>query len=84
MRSEFGLYYYPVYIGFAVGAAYQYGLLSVMVNIVFAKFDDIPVYSFDWALFAVCFALFVVAYEALTAAYVFVVGRTSVKKVMSE
>lgn len=82
--SVLGLYHIPAYIGFAVGAAYQYGLLNVMVNIVFAKFDDIPVYSFDWALFAVCFALFVVAYEALTAAYVFVVGRTSVKKVMSE
>ena len=79
-----GLYRIPAYIGFAVGSAYQYGLLSVMVNIVFSSFDDVPTFSFDWKVFGICLAAFVVAYEALTLIYTLVIGKTNIKSVMLE
>lgn len=79
-----GLYHIPAFIGFIVGSAYQYGILVVMVNIVFASFEGVPTYSFDWAAFGICFAIFIVAYELLNLAYAFAIGRTSIKSVMSE
>ncbi len=79
-----GPYHMPAVIGFAVGSAYQYGILYIMVNMVFAGFDNVTVYSFDWAMFGICFAVFVVAYEAINLIYTVLIGRTSVKSVMSE
>ncbi len=78
------LYHIPAFIGFAIGSAYQYGILVVMVNIVFASFESVPTYSFDWATFGMCLAVFAVAYELLNLVYMFVIGRTSVKEVMGE
>lgn len=79
-----GLYHIPACIGFAVGAVYQYGLLNIMINIVFASFDDVPHYSFDWAAFGICLAVFIVAYEGLNLLYTYLIGKTPVKSVMSE
>ncbi|MDE6374026.1 MAG: ABC transporter permease, partial [Clostridia bacterium] len=79
-----GLYSIPAFVGFAVGAVYQYGLLNIMVNIVFKSFDDVPHYSFDWVAFAICLAVFIVAYGALNFAYALVIGRTPIKSVMSD
>lgn len=79
-----GLYHIPACIGFAVGSVYQYGLLNIMINIVFASFDDVPHYSFDWAAFGICLAVFIVAYEGLNLLYTYLIGKTPVKSVMSE
>lgn len=79
-----GLYRIPAYIGFAVGSVYQWGILNVMVNFVFKDLGDVPVYSFDWATFGICIAVFFAAYELLNLAYTFVIGRKTVKSVMSE
>lgn len=79
-----GLYCVPATIGFAVGSVYQYGLLNIMVNIVFKSFDDVPHYSFDWVAFAVCLAAFIVAYSALNLVYVAVIAKTPVKSVMGD
>ncbi len=79
-----GLYHIPALIGFIIGSAYQYGILVVMVNIVFASFEGVPTYSFDWAAFGICFAIFIVVYELLNLAYAFAISRTSIKSVMSE
>lgn len=79
-----GLYCIPAFIGFATGSVYQYGLLNIMINIVFKSFDDVPHYSFDWTAFAICLAAFIVAYAALNFAYVLAIGKTPVKSVMSE
>lgn len=79
-----GLYRIPAYIGFAVGTVYQWGLLNIMINLVFASFDDVPAFSFDWVSFAICLAVFIVAYELLNLAYTYVIGKTPVKSVMSE
>lgn len=79
-----GLYHIPAAIGFAIGCAYQWGLLNIMVNVVFKPLGDVPAYSFDWTAFAVCLAVFIVAYEALNLFFVCRIGKTSVKAIMSE
>lgn len=79
-----GLYRIPAYIGFAVGSAYQYGLLAVMINVVFTGVDNVPAYSFDWKVFGICLAAFAVVYELLTLIYTLLIGRTNIKSVMLE
>ncbi|MGN0805655.1 MAG: FtsX-like permease family protein [Candidatus Coproplasma sp.] len=79
-----GLYHIPALIGFAIGSVYQYGILVVMVNIVFASFDGVPAYSFDWKTFAICLAVFIVVYELINLAYALMISKTSIKAVMSE
>ncbi|MGN1060263.1 MAG: FtsX-like permease family protein [Candidatus Coproplasma sp.] len=79
-----GLYHIPAFIGFAIGSAYQYGILVVMVNIVFATFDGVPRYSFNWEMFGICLAVFIVVYELFNLAYSIIISKTSIKAVMSE
>lgn len=79
-----GLYHIPAFIGFAIGSAYQYGILVVMVNIVFSSFDNVPAYSFDWKTFGICLAIFIVVYEFINLAYSLIISKTSIKAVMSE
>ncbi|MDE7083999.1 MAG: ABC transporter permease, partial [Clostridia bacterium] len=79
-----GLYHIPAVIGFAVGCVYQWGVLSVMINIVFSSVEGTVHYAFDWKAFGICLAVFVVAYEALNLFYVYRIGKTPVKTIMSE
>lgn len=79
-----GLYAIPAFIGFAIGSIYQFALLNIMVNIVFASLGDVPAYSFDWVAFAICLAIFIVAYALLNAVYTVIIGKTPLKSVMSE
>lgn len=79
-----GLYHIPAIIGFAIGSAYQWGVLNVMINIVFSSVEGTAHYAFDWKAFGICMAVFVAAYEALNVFYVFRIGKTSVKSIMSE
>lgn len=40
--------YRPIsYLGFAIGTVYQYGLLRLMVSVVFSDIENVPEYSFD-------------------------------------
>ncbi len=79
-----GMYHIPACIGFALGCVYQYVLLVIMVNVVFASFDNVPEYSFDWRAFAVCLTAFIVLYEMLNLIYVYVISKSSIKSVMTE
>ena len=79
-----GFYHIPSYIGFALGSVYQWGLLNVMVNVVFRNYDNIPTYDFDWAVFGICLAGYFVAYELLNFVYSILIQRTSLKSVMGE
>ena len=79
-----GLYHIPSYIGFAIGSIYQWGLLNVMVNVVFADFENITVYKFNWTVFALCLAGYLIAYELLNFVYTAIIQRTSLKVVMGE
>lgn len=77
--------YVPVAIlGFAVGTVYQYGLLSFMVKIVFKDVGEVPDYSFDFGLFFITLAAFIVCYTLFMAVYSVKISKISVKEVMLE
>ncbi len=79
-----GLYHIPAVIGFAIGSVYQWGVLNVMINIVFSSVEGTKHYAFDWTAFGICLTVFVVAYEALNLFFVQRIAKTPVKSIMSE
>ena len=77
--------YRPIsYIGFAVGTVYQYGLLRLMVSVVFADIGNVPEYSFDFKALIVTPVMFVITYELVMYLYSRNIKRLSVKSVMLE
>ena len=77
--------YRPVsHIGFAIGTVYQYGLLRLMVSVVFADIGNVPEYNFDFKAFIITLILFVVTYELVMYLYSQSIKRLSVKSVMLE
>ena len=77
--------YRPIsYVGFAVGTAYQYGLLRLMMSVVFADVESVPEYSFDFKALIVTLILFVLVYEFAMYLYSRSIKRLSVKSIMLE
>ncbi len=77
--------YRPIsYIGFAIGTAYQYGLLRLMVSVVFADIGNVPKYDFDLKAFFITLIAFVFTYELATYLYSRGIKRIPVKSIMSE
>ena len=77
--------YRPIsYIGFAIGTAYQYGLLKLMVSVVFAGLDNVPDYKFDIKGFFITLIMFVIIYELVMYLYSLSLKRLSIKSIMSE
>lgn len=72
------------YLGFAIGSVYQWGLLKIMVTIVFADVDIVPEYNFDFVVFGITLACFIVVYELIMLAYTYKIKKTPVKTVMTE
>ncbi len=72
------------YIGFAVGTAYQYGLLKMMVSIVFKDVEGVPEYGFDLPVMLVSLACFIAAYELVIRCYSERMKRISIKEIMLE
>lgn len=84
MLSVFGGFIPFALLGFAVGTLYQYGLLSLMVNLIFKDVASVPQYSFDVKVFFITLAAFIVTYVGITAVYVYKLNKVSVREVMSE
>ncbi len=82
--SVFGGFIPFAFVGFVVGTVYQYGLLKIMVNVLFADVAEVPDYNFNVPVFFITFAAFVVCYTATAALYSMVLNRFSVKKIMTE
>lgn len=77
--------YRPIsYIGFAIGTTYQYGMLRLMISIVFENVKNVPKYSFDYKAFFITLALFVIVYEFVMYLYSSSVKRLSIKSIMLE
>lgn len=77
--------YRPVsYIGFILGTGYQYGLLRIMVDIVFADYDNMPELNFSFPALAITLVLFIVSYETIMYFYSRKIGKQSVKEIMLE
>lgn len=77
--------YRPVsWLGFIIGTGYQYGLLRIMVDIVFADYDAMPEFHFNTKGLVIAFAAFVVVYEAVIYCYSRKIAKMPVKSVMLE
>lgn len=83
-RAILGCYRVVSYIGFAVGTAYQYLLLKLVVTLVFADYEGIPEYKFNLPCFFVSLALFLATYELIMHVYAKQISRTSLRSVMLE
>lgn len=82
--SVLGGYRIPAYIGFAVGTVYQYGLLRLMVDLVFAGVAEMPEYKFNFAVFGVVLAAFAVLYELTLLFFTLSARKISVRELTSE
>lgn len=71
-------------LGFAIGTAYQYGLLQLMVNVIFKNVGEVPDYTFNVNAMLITLAAFTVCYTAVTAIYVAKINKVSVKEIMLE
>ncbi len=77
--------YRPVsYVGFVVGTAYQYLLLKIMVDVVFADLESIPEFNFNFKALAVSAVTFIAAYEIILYCYSRKISGQSVKSIMLE
>lgn len=65
----FGGYRPVAYIGFALGTVYQYVLLKIAVEVVFADFAeagaDVPEFNFDFKAFVICLVVFILLFEIM-------------------
>ncbi len=82
--SVFGGFVPFAFLGFAVGTGYQFGLLSLMVNIVYKDINAMPEYNFNVPVLFITLACFIALYCALMVAYSFKLNKISVKEVMLE
>ena len=83
-RSIFGGYRPVSYIGFVIGTVYQCLLLRITVDVIFADFENMPVYRFDYKSLAVSFVTFIVSYECVIYGYSRKIGKQSLKSIMLE
>ena len=72
------------YLGFVIGSVYQYALLRLMVDIVFAGVEGVPEYSFDFPICFLTLGIFVLVYEGIMFAYGQSMKRIPLKQIMSE
>ena len=72
------------YIGFVIGSVYQYALLKIMVDIVFAGVEGVPEYKFDFPICFITLGVFIVVYEGIMFAYGQSMKRIPLKQIMSE
>lgn len=82
--SVLGCYRPAAYIGFAVGTAYQYFLLQIMVTVIFANMETMPEYSFDLGALGISFAAFVAVYELILLLYARRMEKLPLRSVMLE
>ena len=83
-RAILGGYRPLSYIGFAMGTVYQYGLLRLMVDVVFKTVESVPAYKFDFPVMLMSLAAFAVIYEILMYVYSEKIKKISIKEIMIE
>jgi putative ABC transport system permease protein len=78
--------YRPVaYVGFAMGTAYQHGLMVMMISLFFDhSVMDLPEYSFNIRAFFIALVSFVALYEIFMFIYTKRIKQIPLKEVMQE
>ena len=51
------------YIVFVIGTVYQYGLLRLMVDIIFKDVEGVPAHKFDFPVMFISLVCFITIYE---------------------
>ncbi|MDE7453088.1 MAG: FtsX-like permease family protein [Clostridia bacterium] len=69
-------------IGFVLGTVYQYGLMKIMIEIVFKDVADLAEYKFDYIVMLIAFAVFAVAYELTVYLYSLRIKKLTIKEIM--
>ena len=80
----FGGYHAFAFAGFALGTVYQWGLLELMVELVFKDVAEVPDYNFNVPVFFITLAAFIICYEVLTVLYALKLNKIQVKEIMLE
>ena len=80
----FGGYRLWNYLGFALGSVYQYGLLKLMVSVVFKDIEGVPEYHFDFKVCVITLISYLLIYEAAMKIYENRLCRMSIKEIMIE
>lgn len=83
-RAILGGYRPMSYIGFIIGTVYQYGLLRLMVDIVFKDVEGVPTYKFDFPVMLISLVCFITIYEILMYVYSEKIKKISIKEIMIE
>ncbi len=83
-RAILGGYRLFAYIGFIIGTIYQYGLLKVMVTVVFADVGNVPEYNFNFNALMITLVAFIITYELIMRYYSFRIKKLPIKSVMLE
>ena len=83
-RAILGGYRPLSYIGFIIGTVYQYGLLRLMVDIVFKDIEGVPTYKFDFPTMLISLACFITIYEIMMYIYSEKIKKISIKEIMIE
>ena len=83
-RAILGGYRLFAYIGFIIGTIYQYGLLKVMVTVVFADVGYVPEYNFNFNALMITLVAFIITYELIMRYYSFRIKKLPIKSVMLE
>lgn len=83
-KSIIDIYRPLSYIGFIIGTFYQYGLLRIMIDIVFKDFEGVPEYKFDITMMFVSLVCFIIFYELVMYIYSRKIKNISIKEVMLE
>ena len=77
--------YRPIsYIGFIIGTVYQYGLLRLVVDIVFKDVEGVPAYKFDFPAMLISLVCFITIYEIMMYIYSEKIKKISIRKIMIE
>ncbi len=72
------------WIGFAIGTIYQYGLLKIMITVVFRDWEGIPEYHFNWSVFMIVLISFLIIYEMIMYVCSLRIKKISIKEIMLE
>jgi len=72
------------YIGFVIGTIYQYALLKIMLEVVFAGVEGVPEYEFDFVAFFITLGVFIITYEAIMLFCSWGMRKISLKQIMDE
>ena len=83
-QSLLGGYRLMAYLGFAIGTVYQYGLIRLMVDVVFRDIQDVPEYEFDVSAMLISLVFFIIIYKVIMHCYSEKIKKISVKEIMLE